>query len=148
MKLSEVRTNHPTLSLKRICDELGLCYQYVLKASKQPIMGAPYDPNAFNDDAVEKILVRKGVKVEEVDWEAIAAETKITTPIGRPEEFTQGARFTLRETKERKEQGKAPTYVVLVALDSYVVFVEEDVDVAPRVMNWDTFLHQSPRVSK
>jgi hypothetical protein len=143
--INEIRSSYPTVSLKRICDELGLCYQYVLKASKQPIAGAAYDPDAFNDEAVAKIVERKGADTDSIDWAAIAAEAKATAPVGKPEDFTVGTNFKLRESKERQEQGLTPTYAVLAALDSYVVFVDTEHDVAPRVMNWDTFLHQSPR---
>lgn len=143
--INEIRNSFPTVSLKRICDELGLCYQYVLKASKQPIANTAYDPEAFNDEAVAKIVERKGVDTDSVDWAAIAAEAKAATPVGKPEDFTMGTTFKLRESKELQEQGISPEYTVVYETDTHVVFHISDGSQAPRVMNWDTFLHQSPR---
>ena len=145
--INEVRTNYPTISLKRICDELNLCYQYVLKASKTPQEGKPYSAEDFNDEAVNKILQRKGVNLDSVDWEAISMETKSTIKVGKPEEFTLGVKFKLRETKEHQDQGISPIYTIVYLTETHVVF-QADGDTQPRVMNWDTFLHQSPRITK
>ena len=142
--INEIRKSYPTVSLKRICDELGLCYQYVLKASKQPIAGSAYDPETFNSEAVDKIVTRKGVDIDSVNWEAIANEVKSTAPVGKPEDFEVGSRFKLRETKEHQEQGINPVYTIVYLTESHAVF-QADNDTQPRVMNWDTFLHQSPR---
>lgn len=147
MKISEIRKQYPAISLKRICDELGLCYQYVLKASKQPIEGEKYDAEFFNEEAVEKIVAKKNAKPDEINWEAIANEVKQSAPVSKPEEFTVGTKFKLRETKEHKEQGISPVYSVAYITETHCVFVSE-LDTQPRVMNWDTFLHQSPRVQK
>lgn len=135
--IESVRATYPRISLKRICDELGLCYQYVLKASKQPIPGQAYDPSAINYQAIEKIVANKKADVSSVDWAAIEASTKVVEPINKPEDFQVGTSFTLR--------GNDSVWTVVYQTITHVVFVA-DADTQPRVMNWDTFQHQSPRI--
>lgn len=139
--IETIRTNYPKLSLKSICEATGLCYQYVLKASKQPIAGQAYDPNAVNYEAVAKIVERKGVDLDAIDWEALEAKVKVVAPISKPEDFKVGTEFTLREVEEKK----GTVYSVLVTTETHLVFMAVD-STQPRVMNWDTFNHQSPRI--
>ena len=144
MKFIELKTNHPKLSLKKICETIEVCYQYVLKASKQPIPNQPYNPEDFNYEAVEKILERKGINLDSFDWETIESEIVIAEPINKIEDFEIGIRFTLREPKEKT---KRPTYEVIFTTVSHIVFMDIE-DTQPRVMNWETFQHQSPRIVK
>ena len=137
-----IRTNYPKLSLKAICEATGLCYQYVLKASKQPILGKSYDPEEVNYEAINKIVERKEVDLDAIDWEALEASIKSTVPVSKPEDFTPGVEFTLREVEEKK----GIVYSVLLTTESHVVFMAAD-STQPRVMNWDTFAHQSPRIT-
>ena len=137
--IKEIRTNYPTISLKRICDETNLCYQYILKASKQPVANQTYDVNAFNYDAVQKIIDRKSIDLESIDWSAISQSIKILTPINKPEEFAINVTFKIRNEEE--------TFKVIYTTPSHIVFISTNPDnTQPRVMNWDTFSHQSPRI--
>jgi hypothetical protein len=141
--IESIRTNHPNLSLKRICEVTGVCYQYVLKASKKPIAGKPYDPTDFNTEEVDKIFARKNVDFESYDWQTIADEMKIIVPISKIEDFDVGTEFQLREN----EENKGTIYSVVFTTESHVVFMSHE-STQPRVMNWSTFMHQSPRIEK
>lgn len=133
----ELFNSYPSLSLKKVCDTLGLCYQYALKASKQPKAGEQYDPSATNYEAVDAIIAKKGIKLCDTDWSAVAATVKVFEPVNRPEDFELGVEFKLR---------KDPTvYRVMLTTATHIVFMDV-CDTQPRVMNWDTFQHQSPRI--
>ncbi len=140
--IQNIRTNYPKLSLKAICEQANLCYQYVLKASKQPIAGKAYDPNEVNWNAVDAIVARKGVDLTSIDWQALEDAVKVVTPINKPEDFVAGTEFTLREASDDK---KGRVYSILVTTATHLVFMACD-STQPRVMNWDTFEHQSPRI--
>lgn len=164
--ISELRKAYPNLSLKKICETLGLCYQYVLKASKQPKAGEVYDPiNGFNDDAVNAIIERKGVNLEStvvdgestpIDWDAIAAECAAArssrSDSAAISDFEIGKLFTLRNTREDvvyKVIYKSETHIVFVACDVLTsATLENRLELinVPRVMNYGTFLHQTPRL--
>lgn len=140
--IKELKTTYNKLSLKKICDETKICYQYVLKASKQPIENQPYDATAFNYEAVQKIFDKKEVDLDKFDWETIAAEQRTFEPVNKPEEFT------VDKQTQFKIRNDNTIYKTIYTTESHIVFIAEDPNVStqPRVMNWDTFLHQSPRI--
>lgn len=138
--IETIRTNYPKLSLKAICEAAGLCYQYVLKASKQPIAGQAYDPEAVNYEAIAKIVERKGCDLDAIDWASLESQVKVVTPINKVEDFIVGTEFTLREVEEKK----GTIYTTVYTTETHIVFLAVD-NTQPRVMNWDTFVHQSPR---
>ena len=140
--IKELKTTYNKLSLKKICDETKMCYQYVLKASKQPIENQPYDATAFNYEAVQKIFDKKEVDLDKFDWETIAAEQRTFEPINKPEEIT------VDKQTQFKIRNDNTIYKTIYTTESHIVFIAEDPNVStqPRVMNWDTFLHQSPRI--
>lgn len=143
MKFIELKTNYPKLSLKKICEVTNVCYQYVLKASKKPIPNKPYDPTEVNYDEVDKIFERKNVKLEDYDWITIESEIATIIPINKIEDFAIDVEFTLREVEEKK----GTIYKVIFTTESHIVFMSNE-STQPRVMNWDTFVHQSPRIVK
>ena len=141
LTINEIKNTYPKLSLKKICDETKVCYQYVLKASKQPIENQPYDATAFNYEAVQKIFDKKEIDLSAYNWEQINAEQKVFEPINKPEDFTCNTTFF-------KIRNVETIYVTVYTTESHIVFVpaSRSEGTQPRVMSWDTFLHQSPRI--
>lgn len=136
-----IKTNYPKLSLKKICEVTDVCYQYVLKASKKPIPNRPYDPTEINFEEVDKIFERKNVDLSSFDWSTIESEIVVAVPINKIEDFKIDVEFTLREVEEKK----GTIYRVIFTTESHIVFMSHE-STQPRVMNWDTFVHQSPRI--
>lgn len=141
MKFENLKTNYPKLSLKKICEVTNVCYQYALKASKKPIPNMPYDPAAINYDEVDKIFERKGVDLSSYDWKSLEDEITTIVPINKIEDFKSDVEFTLREVEEKK----GTIYKVIFTTETHIVFMSNE-STQPRVMNWDTFIHQSPRI--
>lgn len=141
MKFYELKTTHENLSLKKICEVTNTCYQYVLKASKKPIPDKPYDPTEINYDEVDKIFERKGINLDDYDWDTIESEIITTVPVNDIADFTVDTEFTLREVEEKK----GTIYRVIYTTETHIVFMSVD-STQPRVMNYDTFVHQSPRI--
>lgn len=138
-----IKTNYPKLSLKKICEVTNVCYQYVLKSSKKPIPNTSYDPTSINYEEVDKIFERKGVDLGSFDWGTIENEITTITPINKIEDFEIDVEFTLREVEEKK----GTVYRVIFTTETHIVFMSKE-STQPRVMNWDTFVHQSPRIDK
>lgn len=141
LNIETIKTNYPKLSLKLICETTGICYQYALKASKKPIPNETYDPSSFNYSEVDKIFDRKNIDLSSFDWETLEAQIKTVTPINKIEDFTVGSEFTLRESEEKR----GTVYETIYTTETHIVFKAVD-NTQPRVMNWDTFVHQSPRI--
>ena len=143
MKFENLKNDYPKLSLKKICEVTNICYQYALKASKKPIPNMPYDPTSINYDEVDKIFERKGVDLSTYDWKSLEDEITTIVPINKIEDFEIDVEFTLREVEEKK----GTIYKVIFTTETHIVFMSNE-STQPRVMNWDTFVHQSPRIVK
>ena len=147
LTIKEIKTNYTKLSLKKICDETKVCYQYVLKASKKPIENQPYDATAFNYDEVQKIFDKKGIDLSSFDWSQINSEQKVFEPINKPEDFTSVTSNPGNPTFF-KIRNDSLVYLTIHTTGTHIVFTPARTSegTQPRVMNWDTFLHQSPRI--
>ena len=149
-ELKTIQENYPNITLRKFCETTGLCYQYLLKLSKQPIANQPYDPTAFNYEAVQKVIdKREGLDLDSFNWPEIEAQAvtarnsqRNSTTLKR-EDFvladgsTAEIRFTLRSNPN--------TYFTIYTNDTNIVFGDVNSDDV-RTMNWNTFLHQSPRI--
>ena len=134
----QIREEYKTISLKTFCETTELCYQYILKASKKPIAGQPYDPTAVNYDAVQKIIDQKGVVLSSFDWDKINLEHILrTTPVNAIDDFKIGTQFKLRTDDN--------VYRVVYISITCIAFVDS-FDEKIRTMSHDTFIHQSPRI--
>ena len=134
----QIREDYKMISLKTFCETTELCYQYILKASKKPIAGQPYDPTAVNYDAVQKIIDQKGIDLGAFDWCKLNDEHILrTTPINAIDDFKIGTQFKLRTDDN--------VYRVVYISITCIAFVDS-FDEKIRTMNHDTFIHQSPRI--
>lgn len=133
---------YETLNLKKFCENLNLCYQYVLKLSKTPIKGQAYDPTIINYNEIDKVLTRKNINLENYDWEGLVSTIKTYEPVTPITEFKISTIFTLRNNKN----GCEVIYLNIIE-DEITEIVFKDYDTNKiRVMSTDTFLHQSPRI--
>ena len=134
----QIREDYKMISLKLFCETTELCYQYILKASKKPIEGQPYDPTAVNYDAVQKIIDQKNVNLNAFDWDKLNDEHILrTTPINAIDDFEIGTQFKLRTDVN--------VYRVVYISNTCIAFVDS-FNEKIRTMNHDTFIHQSPRI--
>ena len=134
----QIREEYTQISLKKFCETTELCYQYILKASKQPVEGQPYDPTAINYNAVQRIIDQKGIDLDSFDWDKLNSEqTMRTTPINAIDDFKIGTQFKLRTDDN--------VYRVVYISITCIAFVDS-FDEKIRTMNHDTFIHQSPRI--
>lgn len=147
----DIKNAHAEISLKKFCDTIGLCYQYILKVSKQPRAGEAYDATAINFEAIQRVLDKHTeIDLDKYDWSTIAEEVrqaKCNQPkVSKREDFKVGDKFTLRMSKkaDADADATATTYEVIYMTATHIVFIDDKQE-QPRVMNWDTFAHQSPR---
>lgn len=123
------------LSLRKISVSLGLTYNMLLKASKQPQEGQVYDPNAINYEAVEQYMRKKlGEQFETINWDELAAASTVVR-VEKPS-YEVGALLKLRgDDRIYKVEMTTPTHIVIMEVDG----------TQPRVFSWPTFEHQGPR---
>lgn len=134
--VKEMFEKHETLSLKKLSDSVGVNYNMMLKAGKQPIPGVPYDPTLLNYEAIETYLRKKNVDVDNLEWTEIAtAAAAIRTK--------EQINWTVGDTL--KIRGSEATFRVELITPTHVVFMEVGGTI-PRAMSWNTFEHQTPKL--
>lgn len=120
------------ISLRKLSLATGVSYQMLLKASRKPIEGIPYDPDAINYQALAAILERHEIDVNAIDvaqLEGVAIRAAL-----KGTDLKQGAKFTIRNNPQ--------TWTIAI-LTATSICLQSDDDL--RTMSIGTFLHQTPR---
>lgn len=120
------------ISLRKLALATDVSYQMLLKASRKPIEGVPYDPSATNYQALASVLERHEIDVNAIDvaqleGEAIRAALK-------EHDLKQGDKYTMRGNEREWT-------IALLTATSICLQSNDDL----RTMSISTFLHQTPR---
>lgn len=139
MSVREALENTPNLSLRKLALATDVTYGVLLKASKKPIEGVPYDPANVNYEAVDEVFTRKGIDLASLDLVSIAGEAR---PKATKEfDLKLGDKYTIR--------GNDEVYEIVAITKSHVCIQatteNEAGEVLLRSMSIATFLHQTPK---
>ena len=129
---------YPNASLRKLAIATNSTYGIMLKKSKDPIPGVSYDPDAINWAAVESYLIKRGVDLREVDWDALNEPTSRKGTIVKDlTQFNVGDKVYLR---------REPTtpYTVLYKTETHIVIILEGSS-EPLAWNNNTFLLNGPQ---
>ena len=69
---------HKNVSLRKLAQATEISYPRLLKASKAPIAGQPYDPEAINYTALTEVLADK---LDQINW------AELNQPTNQPNSF-------------------------------------------------------------
>ena len=120
------------ISLRKLSLATDVSYQMLLKASRKPIEGVPYDPAAINYQALATVLERHEIDVNAIDvaqLEGVAIRAAL-----KEHDLKQGDKYTIRENEREW---------VVALLTATSICLQSDDDL--RTMSISTFLHQTPR---
>lgn len=120
------------ISLRKLSLATGVSYQMLLKASRKPIEGVPYDPAAINYQALADLLTRHEIDVNAIDvaqLEGVAIRAAL-----KEHDLKQGDKYTMRGNDREWT-------VALLTATSICLQSSDDL----RTMSISTFLHQTPR---
>lgn len=137
--LKEYMDEYPNVSLRKLALSLELSYGWILKCSKKPIPGQPYDPDAVNYDEVQKTFERKGIDYTQLDWEALNEASQTSRGISLQKDmsaFQVGGKVYLREDNE-------VPFDICYKTDSHIVIMKEG-STEPRAWSHSTFLMKGP----
>lgn len=139
MSVKEALENTPNLSLRKLALAVDVCYGVLLKASKKPIAGVPYDPTNVNYAEVDAVLARKGIDISTLDLVAIAGEARAKAT--KEVDLAVGDKFTIR--------GREEHYVIVALTKTHICIqateANEFGEEILRSMSIATFLHQTPK---
>lgn len=135
---ADVKARFENVSLRKLATaDDSLSYPMLLKASKKPIEGVPYDPTAINYDAVDEYLNKKDFDWKNTNWEALNSEPvrKAATLSKDINDFNVGELVYLRISETPFEIiYKTETHIVLLELGT----------TEPRCLNHSTFFFKGP----
>lgn len=120
------------ISLRKLSLATDVSYQMLLKASRKPIEGIPYDPAAINYQALATVLERHEIDVNAIDvaqLEGVAIRAAL-----KEHDLKQGDKYTIRGNEREWT-------VALLTATSICLQSNDDL----RTMSISTFLHQTPR---
>lgn len=139
MSVKEALENTSNLSLRKIALAVDVSYGALLKASKKPIAGVPYDPANVNYAEVDAVLTHKGIDISTLDLPAIAGEVRAKAT--KEVDLVVGDKFTIRGREEK--------YVIVALTKTHICIqateVNEYGEEVLRSMSIATFLHQTPK---
>lgn len=137
--LKALMEQYPNVSLRKLALSLELSYGWILKCSKKPIPGQPYDPDAVNYEEVAKTFARKGIDLEALDWESLNESTQTSRGIlltKDMEAFQVGQKVYLREDNE-------VPFDICYKTETHIVIMKEGAT-EPRAWSHSTFLMKGP----
>lgn len=128
------------ISLRKFAAAIDVSYVKVLNASRMPVKGVAYDPEATNWDALVEVL--KGAKkleaFTEKDWAQFAIEGNLAQGVKVEKDYTKfqvGMKVWIRRSEKPFE--------IVWTTDSHIVIIEEG-STEPRSWGWETFLANGP----
>ena len=127
---------YPNVSLRKLAEAINVSYPTILKASKKPVAGMPYDPTVWNFDALEELVAKKEVNLDDLDWEAMNTKTSKATLIKDHSAFNVGDKVYLRK------HATIP-YNIIYKTETHIVLILEGTQ-EPIAWNFNTFMLQGP----
>lgn len=137
--LKALMEQYPNVSLRKLALSLELSYGWILKCSKKPIPGQPYDPDAVNYEEVQKTFERKGIDLSSLDWESLNESTQTSRGILLTKDmsaFEVGQKVYLREDNE-------VPFDICYKTETHIVIMKEGAT-EPRAWSHSTFLMKGP----
>lgn len=131
-------TAYENLSIRNVANTIGISYHMLLKASKKPIPGVPYDPEEVNYDAMDEMIAKKEINLDDFDWKTIndSFTRQSSTVIKDVSQFQPGMQVYLRNNK-------TVPYNIIYTTDTHVVIMLEG-STEPQAWKWSTFMFHGP----
>lgn len=129
---------YPNASLRKLAQATEVNYGILLKKSKEPIQGMPYDPDSINWGALEAKLKSKDIDWTKLDWAILnqGPQRKGATLQKDINQFKVGDKVYLRRNNDTP-------YEILYMTETHVVIMLEG-STEPQAWANNTFLINGP----
>lgn len=136
--LESLMKQYPNASLRKLSLATEVAYGWLLKKSKEPIPGVPYDPAAINYDVVQAVFEKKGIALAELDWGALNEATVRAGGLLTKDmdAYEVGKKVWLREDN-------VTPFEILYKTGTHIVIMKEG-STEPRSWSHATFLMKGP----
>lgn len=138
---------HKNVSLRRVAQAIGLNYQTMLKASKQPVVGQPYNPDELNFDAVAQYITKRDDAVEafkEINW----LEMDSSAQQGRQSQLSKDINDPMFDVGKQVYLRINPTvpYNIIFKTGTHIVLMLEGTE-EPVSWSHNTFFFKGPQAT-
>lgn len=136
--LATMMEEYSNVSLRKLAIACELSYGWILKCSKEPIAGVPFDPEAINYEKVASVFAKRGINLAEIDWESLNVATvrNGATLTKDMSAFNVGQHVYLRE------DNKIP-FEICYKTETHIVIMKVGTT-EPRSWSHATFLMKGP----
>lgn len=136
---------HKNVSLRKVAQAIGLNYQTMLKASKQPVVGQPYNPDELNFEAVAQYIAKRDDAVEafkEIDW----LEMDASAQAGRQAQLSKDINDPMFDVGKQVYLRINPTvpYNIIFKTGTHIVLMLEGTE-EPISWSHSTFFFKGPQ---
>lgn len=137
--LKENFEKHPNATIRKVAHALEMNYMGLLNASRKPIVGEAYDPDAKNYTAMAELIVKNGKDVAGIDWAALEQNNRASTAtlIKDMDKFTVGSRVFIR-------RNPTTPYEIVYKTATHIVLLLEG-STEPIAWQHSTFLFNGPQ---
>ena len=137
--LKENFEKHPNATIRKVAHALEMNYMGLLNASRKPVVGEAYDPDAKNCTAMAELIVKNGKDVAGIDWAALEQNNRASTAtlIKDMDKFTVGSKVYIR-------RNPATPYEIVYKTATHIVLLMEG-STEPIAWQHSTFLFNGPQ---
>lgn len=137
--LKENFEKHPNATIRKFAHATEMNYMGLLNASRKPVVGEAYDPEAKNYNAMAELIAKNGVDVAGVSWEDLETVNRASTAtlIKDMDKFTVGSKVYIR-------RNPATPYEIVYKTTTHIVLLLEG-STEPIAWQHSTFLFNGPQ---
>lgn len=137
--LKENFEKHPNATIRKFAHATEMNYMGLLNASRKPIVGEAYDPEAKNYNAMAELIAKNGVDVAGVNWEDLETINRASTAtlIKDMDKFTVGSKVYIR-------RNPTTPYEIVYKTETHIVLLLEG-STEPIAWKHSTFLFNGPQ---
>lgn len=137
--LKENFEKHPNATIRKFAHATEMNYMGLLNASRKPVVGEAYDPEAKNYNAMAELIAKNGVDVAGVNWEDLETVNRASTAtlIKDMDKFTVGSKVYIR-------RNPATPYEIVYKTDTHIVLLLEG-STEPIAWQHSKFLFNGPQ---
>ena len=137
--LKENFEKHPNATIRKFAHATEMNYMGLLNASRKPVVGEAYDPEAKNYNAMAELIAKNGVDVAGVNWEEPETINRASTAtlIKDMDKFTVGSKVYIR-------RNPTSPYEIVYKTETHIVLLLEG-STEPIAWKHSTFLFNGPQ---
>lgn len=140
VSVESLLAQHESVSLRKLAIATDTTYTLLLKASKKPLVGTPYDPTQVNYQEIASYFNRRKIALDELDWVSLEETTQRSGNV-----IKDVSKFEVGQKVYLRKHATTP-YTILVKTETHIV-VMLDGTTEPLSWSHNTFLLYGPQLT-